>query len=93
MAFYTDDDWFISQNVTSNFVATQGQFQIQFTGGPVDDGNHLDLDAGVVQAYNQGDPGTWTTTNPSTVPEPSSLFLLGTGAIGLAGSVRRRFLN
>jgi hypothetical protein len=32
------------------------------------------------------------TQVPSTVPEPSSLLLLGTGIIGLAGVVRKRLL-
>jgi PEP-CTERM motif len=36
--------------------------------------------SGTVLAYNTDDPGKWTT-----VPEPSSLLMLGAGILGLAG--------
>ena len=35
--------------------------------------------------------GTWSTTPPSAVPEPSSSILFLTGVTGLAGVVRRKF--
>jgi hypothetical protein len=40
---------------------------------------------------NFNDPGTWTeTTVPSSVPEPQTIILLGSGLLGLVGSLRRR---
>jgi len=41
--------------------------------------------------YASGSPG-WTSSAPP-VPEPGSLVLLGTGLIGLAGSLRRKLLG
>lgn len=38
-------------------------------------------------------PGTIAATTPTTVPEPGSLTLLGTGAVVIAGAMRRKLLS
>ena len=44
-------------------------------------------------ASNLNSPGTWTISTVPHVPEPSSLFLLGSGLLGLANGLRRKSLG
>ena len=46
-----------------------------------------------IYAFNDGAGRDLGTITISSTPEPSSLFMLGTGILGLAGFGRRRFLK
>jgi hypothetical protein len=72
----------VEMNVCFDDCTRQDAEEFVFTDGSMESfGTHTSL------IY--GEPGTLTIS--TAVPEPSSILLLGTGALGLFGPIRRKF--
>jgi hypothetical protein len=69
--------------------------QILYTGTQVVGGVTIGINGngGLNYAFRDGDTTSngFITATPAATPEPTSLFLFGTGALGLAGLARRKF--
>ena len=74
--------WRTWSSFTDNFVATGSSVTIRFTqmGGTGGSGNGFDVGVDNVSIAQVG----------SSVPEPTSLLLIGTGLLSLVGAARRR---
>jgi len=74
--------------VFASFIfASGGTFQLQLG---VNNFGDEQFDSALAVDFATGEGGVPTTPPPTTVPEPSSLALLGTGLLGLVPMVRRK---
>jgi hypothetical protein len=72
-------------------VSTDSKIQIETTGGPEFPDEDGDLGFGSRNFGGNNVSGTFTSPTAAQTPEPSSMIMLGTGLMGIAGTLRRRF--
>jgi PEP-CTERM motif len=91
-------DFFISTNASGAIVdwtidvTALGEL-IEITGGPKSAGDDGDIGTAAEGVGVNNVSGAFTSSAPTSVtPEPSTFALLGTGILGVAGMMRRKFL-
>jgi len=83
-AFITNGSGVITGWQISFAGTLQTAYSVDFIGG----GDSYANSTGAAWTEGNSSPGTWTVGSP--VPEPSSLILLASGAMGLLGVIRRK---
>jgi PEP-CTERM motif-containing protein len=80
-------------SISINFIATSASELLDFSSTtPSQPGTNVGFDGTLLLSDVSVSTAVGVGTQSSVTPEPSSLMLLGTGILGVAGMMRRRFL-